>query len=511
MQDKQLQIVITAKNEATKTLENLSDSLKKNEGNFKNLSLASGIAFGAIAGGVGLAVKKAGEMESIEIAFSTMLKSAEGAKTMIKELNDFAAKTPYEFDEIARASKSLLSFGVPAKEMQDELRRIGDIASGIGAPIGEIAELYGKAKVQGRLYGEDINQLTGRGIPIIGQLAKQFGVAESEVKKLVEQGKIGFPQLQRAFQDMTSNGGQFENMMQAQSESFNGLMSTLKDNISQTLVVVGSQFLPVLKNLIHTITPILEKIKEWVQENPKLTTAIVIISGAITGLVFGFSLLALALPPIIAGFTSLGITMGVLQTTILPITGIIAGIVAIIYTANESIKIWQNDSGLVIAGVKAYWSDFSTFFKKIWDNIKSYWKDVWEGIKIIVKDASSSIVGFFQPFIDSVTSAYNWVVKLIEKMKELGGDAVSKVSGFFGGNRATGGGVQSGQSYMVGEKGPEMFTPASNGSITPNYKMAGAGGMNLTINMNGGTYLSETVAEDIGDMMISSLRKVIKF
>lgn len=511
MQDKILQIVIKAKDEATKTLDGLSSSLKKNETNFRNLSIVSGIAFGAIAGGVGLAVKKAGEMESIEIAFSTMLKSAEGAKTMIKELNDFAAKTPYEFDEIARASKSLLAFGVPAKQMQDELRRIGDIASGIGSPIGEIAELYGKAKVQGRLFGEDINQLTGRGIPVIGQLAKQFGVADGEVKKLVEQGKVGFPELQRAFQDMTSNGGQFEGMMQAQSESFNGLMSTLKDNISQTLVVVGNQFLPILKQVVHTITPILEKVKEWVQENPKLTSTIVIIGGAVTGLVFGLSLLALGLPPLISGFTALSMIMGVLQTTILPITGIIAGITLVIYTLNESIKILQNDSGLVIAGIKEYWVEFLAFMKKFWDSFKMGWKDTWEGIKITVKETSSAIVGFFQPFIDTVKNAYDWVVKLLEKMKDLGGGAVKSIMGLFGGGRATGGGVQSGQSYLVGEKGPEMFTPASNGSITPNYKMAGAGGMNLTINMNGGTYLSETVAEDIGDMMISSLRKVIKF
>jgi chromosome segregation ATPase len=76
--------------------------------------------------------------------------------------------------------------------------------------------------------------------------------------------------------------------------------------------------------------------------------------------------------------------------------------------------------------------------------------------------------------------------------------------------RATGGGVQTGQSYMVGEKGPEMFTPASNGSITPNYKMAGSVGINLTINMNGGTYLDDTVAEKIGDKIIQSFKRVAR-
>ena len=80
------------------------------------------------------------------------------------------------------------------------------------APVNEIAELYGKARVQGRLFAEDINQLTGRGIPIIQELAKQFGVSDSEVKKLVESGKVGFPNIERSFMDMTSQGGKFRRL-----------------------------------------------------------------------------------------------------------------------------------------------------------------------------------------------------------------------------------------------------------------------------------------------------------
>ena len=85
------------------------------------------------------------------------------------------------------------------------LARIGDVSAGVHGLVNEFAELYGKARVQGRLFAEAINQITGRGIPIIGELAKQFGASDSEVKKLIESGQVGFPAIEQAFIDSKSS------------------------------------------------------------------------------------------------------------------------------------------------------------------------------------------------------------------------------------------------------------------------------------------------------------------
>lgn len=122
-----------------------------------------------------------------------------------------------------------------------------------------------------------------------------------------------------------------------------------------------------------------------------------------------------------------------------------------------------------------------------------------------------SLGSAFKGVTGFIDGAYKALKKFLDKAQELGGGAVDKIKGFFGKGKATGGGVQVGQSYMVGEKGPEMFTPSSNGSITPNYKMAGAGGMNLTINMNGGTYLDDNVAERIGDRIVQVFKRTARF
>ncbi len=189
-------------------------------------------AVGAVLGAAGgFAIKSAAGIESTHAAFTTMLGDGEKAGALMRELNTFAAETPFEFPELADAGKKLLAFGFAANEIQPNLRRLGDVASGLGIPIGELSELYGKAKVQGRLYMEDVNQLTGRGIPIIQEFAKQFGVSQGEVRGLIESGKIGFPELQKGIENMTNAGGQFAGGMAAQSKTVNGLMSTLQDNI----------------------------------------------------------------------------------------------------------------------------------------------------------------------------------------------------------------------------------------------------------------------------------------
>lgn len=164
-----------------------------------------------------------------------LLGSAEAASTLMQELKSFAASTPFEFPELADAAKKMVAFGIAADQVQPSLKMIGDLAAGLGQPVGELAEIYGKLKTQGKLYGDDLKQLGGRGIPIIRALAQTMGVAESQVAGLVSEGKVGFPMVQKALQSLTANGGQFAGMMEKQSKTLAGLWSTLTDNISMTL------------------------------------------------------------------------------------------------------------------------------------------------------------------------------------------------------------------------------------------------------------------------------------
>lgn len=188
-------------------------------------------------------VAAAADMEQTTVAFETLVGGAELARDTIADIQALGASTPFQFPELADAGRKLIAFGTAAEDVESELRRIGDVSAGIQQPIGEIAEIYGKARVSGRLFAEDINQLVGRGIPIISELANQFGVTESQVKTLVTNGEVGFEHLRTAFVNMTSEGGKFNNMMEAQSQTFNGLVSTLQDNVTVVLTRLGAKII----------------------------------------------------------------------------------------------------------------------------------------------------------------------------------------------------------------------------------------------------------------------------
>ena len=134
-------------------------------------SLGAALAGGAAAVGTGVkAVNAAADFEQTQVAFATLIGDAAKAEETLASLRELGARTPFEFPELADAGRKLIAFGESADSVPETLRRIGDVSAGVQAPVSEIAELYGKARVQGRLFAEDINQLTGRGTPIIGEL-----------------------------------------------------------------------------------------------------------------------------------------------------------------------------------------------------------------------------------------------------------------------------------------------------------------------------------------------------
>lgn len=196
-------------------------------------------AIGGMLSGLSMPLELAANAEKTHVAFEVMTGSAEKAKKLLDDIDKFAASTPFESTELQDAGKKLLAFGEPIKSTVATLKQLGDISAGVNVPIGDLAEIYGKARVAGRLMAEDVNQLTGRGIPVIQEFAKQFGVGTSEVKKLVSEGKIGFPQLQKAITDLTSDGGKFAGMTEKQSKTIGGIWSTLVDNSKKGLRLVG--------------------------------------------------------------------------------------------------------------------------------------------------------------------------------------------------------------------------------------------------------------------------------
>lgn len=202
------------------------------------------------------AITGASELEQLTISFETFLGSASKAKEVIADLKAFEVKTPFEAEQVNSAGRALLAFGFSTEELIPTLTAVGDVAAGTGKDFNELALIYGKAKAQGLLQGEELNQLAEAGIPIYKELAKVLNVDQSEIRKLGEQGRIQFGDLEKVFQNLTSEGGRFAGLMEKQSQSVGGLYSTLKSQFDNLLAGIGTQLLPAIKDLLQAFVGI---------------------------------------------------------------------------------------------------------------------------------------------------------------------------------------------------------------------------------------------------------------
>lgn len=231
-------------------LENMSDRLKQS-------LMGLGLAF-SMKGLVAEVANVRGQFQKLEVAFNTMLGSADKADALMVQLVRTAAITPFDLEGVAQGAKQLLAYGMEAEKVNETLIRLGDIAAGLSMPLNDLVYLYGTTMAQGRLYTQDLNQFTGRGIPMIEELAKVFGVAESKVKDLVEAGRVGFPEVQKVIENLTGEGSKFGGLMEEQSKTITGQISNIEDAIASMFNDMGKQSEGVINTTLSGVTYMVE-------------------------------------------------------------------------------------------------------------------------------------------------------------------------------------------------------------------------------------------------------------
>ena len=203
-----------------------------------------------------------GEFQQFEIAFETMLGSGQKAKGMISDLANLAASTPFDMKGVVNGAKQLLAYGFAANEITDTMRRLGDVSAGLGLNLQDLTWLYGTTMVQGRLFTRDLMQFTGRGIPLTEELAKQFGVTKDKVSELVTAGKVGFPEVKKAIESLTNEGGKFGGLMEKQSHSITGQISNIQDSIEMAINDLGTQTEGLMNDALDITSKVIDHWKE---------------------------------------------------------------------------------------------------------------------------------------------------------------------------------------------------------------------------------------------------------
>jgi len=446
-------VIITLVDRVSSALRSIDSNVQKFNGGIGRAA-AGAAKFGAAIGAAGTVmagkfvkdgIDAAVNIEQLSTSFEVMLGSADAAQKMMADVTAFAASTPFELPGIQTASKSLLAFGIEQEKIIPSLKMVGDVAAGVGAPLEDLAVIYGKARTAGTLYAEDVNQLTERGIPIIAELAKQFGVAESEVKGLVEDGKVGFDDLEKAFQNMTGEGGQFFNLMEKQSKTAGGVISNLKDTFFQLgLALVGVDPTGVIKpgGLFDQFKVILGNVTTFLSDNKQtimdvagaiggaLVTALfavgnaavtgfgviqsvigylaehqgllMVVAGAIAGpLVFAFS--AWAVSAAIAAASTL-----LAMAPFIILGAVIFGLAFLIIKNWDKIKaatiaVWGAIKGFFVS----WFNSIKNLFTSSWNRLVALTTAVWNGIKSLTSAVWNGIKGFFVNWFNSIRSTFS--------------------------------------------------------------------------------------------------------
>ena len=195
----------------------------------------------------------AAQLEKDLLAIKTLTGSVEIAEQTMRDLQDFAAGTPFQMQDLTTATKQLLAFGIEASKIQETLTMLGNLAAVSGASVTELAQIFGKVKAQGKVTAETLDQMAERAIPVTKALAQHFGVPEQAIRKMVSEGKVSFAELEAAMQNLAGEGGELGNAMAEQANTLAGKYSTLMDNISLLGIEIAQAFMPTFKDMLDSL------------------------------------------------------------------------------------------------------------------------------------------------------------------------------------------------------------------------------------------------------------------
>jgi len=478
MPDINLKVIIDAENRIGSAVSQAQSQMEKLKNSIAPAADASrkfaiGLAaVGAAAVGFGsAAVMAANNMEQMEISFTTMLGSAENAKSFMVDLINFAKKTPFELKGLQTASAQLMAYGFTQKEILPNLKALGDIASGVGMEkLPNLILAYGQVRAATRLTGMELRQFTEAGVPMLEELSKVMKKPVSEIQKLVSAGEVGFKDVQTALMNLTGEGGRFNNLMSNQMETVGGKISNLKDTWNIFLAVLGKEFLPMVKKIIDALIPFVQdtlpqwiaKVKEITEWFVKHKEVLIIVAGVIVG----------ALIPAIA---SLIITLGAGVIALAPymIAGAAVGavILGLIWLA-KNLDILKESTAMTLSKL-----------------IEAFYIS-WEKIKEIIGNAVDWITKKLDPLTNAEAKLIETLYKAQSGIGSAGraiGGAASKVGGILG--------FQDG-GIVPGAQGSPLLAMVHGGERILTASESQKVGQTLIFNFNG------AVAGDDGIMKI---------
>lgn len=414
MSDKKIRVEITGESKsleracsnAEKSISGISASCKKASDSVKRLNdtmqALGGIELGSIVGdvagkiaGMGLScIKASAQMRQYEIAFQTMLKSADAGTKILKDLQKFAADTPFDVPGVVESAQQLVAFGFAADEVIPTLRTLGDAAAGLGKStegVQQLAYALGQIKTSGTLKTEDINQLTNAGIGAWEMLAQASGKSISEIKDMTAKGMID----SLTAVEVLTNGinKAYGGMMEKTSKEITGLVSNIEETVGNTSVVIGKYMIDAfdIKGILQGVSDNLGNV------STKLTEA------QEAGKSFSEAIRECVPAPVLVALGGLATVLGgAVVAAMVAATASVYGFIAATLPISGPIIAAGAAIGAVCAGIALYW-----------DEIKAATIVTWNAIAGAIKAAVNSFLGVVFKGVEQVAFALGKIGKAL--------------------------------------------------------------------------------------------------
>lgn len=217
-----------------------------------------------------------GELENQKIAMASILQDEGKATTIFNQIKKLAVASPFGVMDLNQYAKQLSAYSIPYNELYDTMKRLADISAGVGVDMGRIILAYGQIKAAKFLKGTELRQLTEANIPMVDKLAERFSklegriVSAGEVLDMISKKKVTFEDVKDVLWELTDDGGMFNNMQEALSESVKSKWKNLADTIDIMLGDIAESMGSTLKWTAESLTTLAQNWKEIV---PFITAA----------------------------------------------------------------------------------------------------------------------------------------------------------------------------------------------------------------------------------------------
>lgn len=372
--------------------------------------------------GIGAAsVKASADLEQLGVAFTTMLGDADKADQLIRDMTEFAIKTPFTIKGVEESAKQLLAMGISNEKLLPTLKSLGDVSAGLSVPLGRIAYNYGQIATQGKATSRDLRDFAVAGVPIIDELAKSLGVAKTEIAGMVSAGKISFDMVEQAFISMSSEGGRFANLMDKQSKTLSGRFSNLMDSIIKTARVIGEMIIETfrLDLVVGALGNGLESLTKWLDNlSPAMKKFIVItftLIAAIGPLMIASGILLKSLI-FIKGALLAGAAAGTtFSLSLLWIPALILAVIAALIILGNEIYVWVTGGETLIGKFLGTWENFRDkvveLFSPLVDSFIDMTASIMKVLGGLLKFVGGVFTGQWEQAADGIKQAFFGVLE----------------------------------------------------------------------------------------------------